>query len=283
VTEEGLRFNSLTERLMSLSGDWVIVECSEFRVKLENSNKEYIFLVKDCEVEVPTIDSLRSILRECEWIIRRVKNQGQEINRVLGYKFNFMADGFVTLSDGRTTSEGTWEIGFNEDGEIALLIALGDGAIDFNWPLRDLTNERLKFEVEDIGYELDLQRTCDDDANDSDAPEIRNIILDGEWNVTLYDNEGEDSTEDYEGFIFDFSTSNQVEVFENNDLQIEGLWRIAVDSGNNLQFFLNFADTPVFGELTEPWFIVELSENRIKLIFEDEAVNFKTLIFEKRI
>ena len=82
---------------------------------------------------------------------------------------------------------------------------------------------------------------------------------------------------------FSFALFNQVEVSINDDPQIGGLWRVTRDKGGNLQFFLNFENDPTFGELTEAWYIVEVAADRIELVYEDEDVNFKTLVFEKAI
>ena len=284
VTDQGLRFNNLIDRIGLLAGDWIIVECSETRIKLENSNGRFVVLEKNCDVDVPSLVSLRNILTVCEWVIRRVENQGEEIDRLLGFKFQFRQEGVILLTDGSTTSEGSWEVGFNEDGIPALLISLGEeGSINFDWPLRALTNERLEFEVEEIGYELVLQRTCDDDANDDDVALIRNTMLDGQWNVALFNVEGDDSTAAYAGLDFNFSLQNQVEVSVNGDPQNNGLWRITRSAEDDLQFFLNFQDDGILGELTEGWYVTEVSTERIELVYEDENVNFKTLVFEKGI
>jgi hypothetical protein len=284
MSDNGVLLNLDFEVLVDFNLQWLVYDIGGDKIKLFGGDDNRIILKQFCEDDTNGEDdpnTLREILRECEWVIRKVKNQGEEINRLLGYKFEFMAEGVVTLSNGINTSEGTWEVGLNEDMKIALLISLGDGAIDFNWPLRDLTNERLKFEVEDIGYELILQRTCDDDANDGDVSEIRNTMLGGQWNVALYDNEGEDGTAAYADMDFSFSLFNQVEVSINDDPQIGGLWRVTRDKGGNLQFFLNFEDDATFGELTEAWYIIEVTADRIELVYEDEEINFKTLVFEK--
>jgi hypothetical protein len=286
ISDRGVVLDLEFETLVDFNLQWVVYEIGERKIKLFGDDNNKIILKQFCEDDTNGSDdpeTLREILKECEWVIRKVKNQGEEINRLLGYKFEFMAEGVVTLSNGINTSEGTWEVGLNEEMKLALLISLGDGAIDFNWPLRDLTNQRLKFEVEDVDYELILQRTCDDDANDGDVPEIRNIMLGGNWNVALYDNEGQDGTAAFEGMDFSFALFNQVEVSINDDPQIGGLWRVTRDKGGNLQFFLNFEDDPTFGELTEAWYIVEVAADRIELVYEDEDVNFKTLVFEKAI
>lgn len=284
ISDHGVVLDLEFEVLVDFNLQWLVYEIGEGKIKLFGDDNNKIILKQYCEDDENGSDdpnTLREILKECDWIIRKVKNQGEEIDRLLGYKFEFMAEGVVTLSNGINTSEGTWEVGLNDEMQLALLISLGDGAVDFDWPLRDLTNERLKFEVEDVDYELILQRTCDDDANDGDVSEIRNIMLGGQWNVALYDNEGQDGTATFDGMDFSFALFNQVEVSINDDPQIGGLWRVTRDKGGNLQFFLNFEDDSTFGELTEAWYIVEVTSDRIELVYEDENINFKTLVFEK--
>ncbi len=282
VTDNGIALNLAFETLVDFTLEWLVYEIGDHKIKLFSDAGNRIVLRQNCEDDMPNLAGLREVLKECEWIIRKVKNQGEEIDRLLGYKFKFMPEGVVTLSNGVTTSEGTWEVGLNDNQVLALLISIGDeGSINFDWPLRSLMNERLRFEVEEIGYELVLQRTCDDDAGDGDVAEIRNILFGGPWNVALYDDEGVNGTADYAGMDFNFSMSNQVEVSINDDPQIAGLWRVTRDSGDNLQLFINFEDDGIYGELTEAWYVTEVSPIRIELVYEDENVNFKTLVFEK--
>ena len=283
VTDHGIALNLVFEQLVDFTLEWFVYDIGDHKIKLFSDEGNRIVLRQNCEDDgTPNLEALRETLKQCEWIIRKVKNQGEEIDRLLGYKFKFLPDGVVTLSNGVNTSEGTWEVGLNNENVLSLLISIGsEGSINFDWPLRSLTNERLRFEVEDIDYELVLQRTCEDDAGDGDVAEIRNIMMGGLWNVALYDDEGVDTTDDYTGMDFAFSTSNQVDVSIANDPQITGLWRITRDPSDNLQFFLNFEDDGIYGELTEAWYITEVSANRIELVYEDENVNFKTLVFEK--
>ncbi len=284
VTDHGIALNLVFEQLIDFTLEWFVYEIGDHKIKLYSDSGNKIILRQDCEDnnEVPSPDGLREILKECEWIIKKVKNQGEEIDRLLGFEFKFLMDGVVTLSDGISTSEGTWEVGFNDEQVLSLLITMGDEpGVSFNWPLRDLDDHRLKFDVESVDYELVLLRVCDENAGDEDVAEIRNIMFGGLWNVTMYDNEGQDGTNNYTGMDFNFSMFNQVEVSINDDPQIAGLWRVTRDASDNLIFFLNFDDNGVYGELTEAWYVTEVNANRIELVYEDENVNFKTLVFEK--
>ena len=269
--------------LVDFNLEWLVYEIGEHTIKLYAENGNKIILKQLCDDDDIGVDlsGLREILKECEWIIKKVKNQGEEIERLLGYEFNFLPDGVVTLSNGVNTSEGTWEVGYNEEQVLSLLITIGDEpGVSFDWPLRDLDDHRLKFEVEEIDYELVLLRVCEDNAGDGDVVEIRNMMLEGLWNVALFDDEGMDETMDYDGMDFDFNESHEVEVSVNVDPIANGLWRVVRDSNDNLVFYLNMGDDATFADLNEPWYITEVTSGRIELVYEDEEINFKTLVFE---
>lgn len=281
VTDTGFRFNSLIERLEFMVGDWTIVACGEGWVKIQNANGRYLVLRKDCDFQVPNLDTLREILTECEWIIKKVKNQGEEIDRLLGFGFAFMPEGVVTLSDGETTSTGSWEIGMNNDGVLSLLITMGDEpGVSFDWPLRDLDDSRLKFDVEEVDYELILLRVCDDNSNDGDVVEIRQAVMDGAWNVAQYKENDVDKTTEFGGLDFYFNEMYKVQVDENDNPIITGLWRVIRNHDNDLKFFLNFANDQQFGSITDDWYINKVEANRIELVHEDEN-STETLVFEK--
>ena len=283
VTETGLRFNALFAEVAGMIGDWKIVDCGEGRIKLMNDEGRYYILEKDCGFVIPGPDALRELLAECEWIIKKVVAQGTEMDRLLGYEFQFLSTDVITLSNGTTTLEGVWQIGYNNENVLSLMISIMDEPdLSFEWPVAELRQDRLKFETIDIGYELLLQRVCGDNANDADVLETRNIMMGGAWNVAFY-KEGEvDSTATFTGYDFYFGDNHLVKVDENDNPIIEGLWRVLRGHDHHLRYYLNFANDEVFGELTEDWKIVEVSANRIELKVVIDANVYKTLVFEKQ-
>lgn len=287
---------------------WFVYEIEEDKIKFFSDNDNKIVLRRHCDGDdmdgdgsddgdgdgsdndnVISVETLTNTLLECEWIITDLELQGEDIDRLLGYEFIFKEDGLLTLGDGITTFEGTWAVGANAAGIRSLSIeVMMETAVNFEWPLEDIDGGAttditlLEFADSAIDYELVLQKVCDDSAGDEDVVEIRNTILGGLWNVTLFNDEGQDKTENFDGMDFSFSNFNQVEVSINDDPIIAGLWRSIRDVGGNLQVYLNLGIEDPFAELTEAWYVIEVTPNRIELVFEDETVNFKTLVFEKR-
>lgn len=284
IGDNGATVTLNIESMTDFNLEWNIYKTAEGRVKLLNGESNRIIMKRVCEDDEPANpDTLREILKECEWVIKKVKNQGEEIDRLLGYEFKFMAEGVVTLSNGVNTSEGSWEVMLNAEAKLVMAITMGDEpGVSFEWPIRDLKNDRLKFEVEEIDYELVLQRVCDDNANDGDVAEIRNIMMGGEWAVASYIDEGEDETDFYFGYSVQFMADHQISVLEGGEAFGAGLWRVLRNSDEELKVFLNFGDNMPFDELTDDWTFVSITNTRIELKdISGGDGSISTLVFEK--
>lgn len=284
-TDSGVQLALQFNALVDFSMTWDVYELESGVIKLYKDGGNKIILKKRCDVDpVEEIDpnTLRAILNECEWIVKKVKNQGEEVRRLLGYEFQFMADGTVTLSNATSVSEGTWEIGLNSQLQLSLLISMGnEPEVSFEWPLRELTDTRLKFEVLGTDHEMILLRECNDSADDGDVVEIRNIALDGPWNIALYKDTEVDLTATFVGMSFNFSAMNQIEVSVSQDPIATGLWRVLRDTEEGLKCYLNFDSDGDLLELTDDWKVVSITSTRIELVDDKDEANPKTLVFEK--
>ncbi len=272
------------ETLVDFTLEWQVYEIDDHRIKLFNGESNRIVMKQICEEDVVPAnpDTLREILRECEWIIKKVKNQGEEIDRLLGYEFKFMSEGVVTLSNGINTSEGTWEIGFNEEQKLVMAITMGDEpGVSFEWPVRDLANKRLKFEVEEIGYELVLERNCDDNEDDRSVPQIREVLINGDWSVTTYIEGDINKTEIYGGYSIQLMEDHQISIKEGGEAFGEGLWRVLRNSEERLKVYLNFGANMPFDELTDDWLFVSMTSVSLELIRLNEDGTTDILIMER--
>lgn len=284
-TDSGVQLTLDFNALVDFSMTWDVYEWEPGVIKLYRDAGNRIILKKRCDVDpVEEIDpdTLRAILNECNWVIKKVKNQEEEVRRLLGYEFQFMADGTVTLSNGTNLSEGTWEIGLNNQLQLSVMISMSnEPEVSFEWPLRELTDTRLKFEVFGTDHEMTLLRVCNDNADDGDVVEIRDIAMDGPWNIALYKEAEVDLTTSFAGMEFNFSTMNQIEVSVNQDLIATGLWRVLRDTEEGLKCYLNFDTDGDLLELTDDWKVVSITSTRIELKDDSEEGNLKTLVFEK--
>ncbi|WP_418498187.1 hypothetical protein [Flagellimonas sp.] len=284
-TDSGVQLTLDFNALVDFSMTWDVYEWEPGVIKLYRDAGNRIILKKRCDVDpVEEIDpdTLRAILNECNWVIKKVKNQEEEVRRLLGYEFQFMADGTVTLSNGTNLSEGTWEIGLNNQLQLSVMISMSnEPEVSFEWPLRELTDTRLKFEVFGTDHEMTLLRVCNDNADDGDVVEIRDIAMDGPWNIALYKEAEVDLTTSFAGMEFNFSTMNQIEVSVNQDLIATGLWRVLRDTEEGLKCYLNFDTDGDLLELTDDWKVVSITSTRIELKDDSEEGNLKILVFEK--
>lgn len=284
VGDDGAKLNMEFATAVDFNLEWTVYDIGDDRIKLFNGESNRIIMKQICEEDLPDLnpDTLRGILKECGWIIKKVKQQGEEIDRLLGYEFEFMAENVITLSNGINTSEGSWEIALNAEQKLVMAITMGEEpGVSFEWPIRELANDRLKFEVEEIGYELLLQRVCDNNNTDGDVTELRNFMMGGEWTVASYVEGDLDMSNMYGGYSLGFMANNQIALMEGMDTFGSGLWRILRNSDEELKVYLNFGENMPFDELTEDWDFVSKTTNRIELKDISGDGTITTLVLEK--
>ncbi|WP_318311865.1 hypothetical protein [Flagellimonas crocea] len=284
MTDSGVMLSLEFETLIDFNLQWHVYQLEEGVIKLYEDNGNKVVLKKRCDI-VPEDgldpEGLLARLQECTWVIQKVKNQGEEIDRLLGYELQFGAEGAVTLSNGVDVMAGTWEIGYNSIMILSVSINIEtEAGITFEWPINDLKDSRIKFLWEPDGYEMVLNKVCPD-VTDGDVTEITNIALSGPWNVALYKEGAAETTASYAGMDFDFMSMHQIEVSTSVDSIINGLWRVLRDSEEGLKFYINFDTMDELAELTEDWKVVSITSTRIELTDESGDGTLKTLVFEK--
>ncbi len=273
-----LEFDSLVDFTL----EWFIYEIEHGKIKLYAGEGDRIIMKKHCVEKDP--NTLREVLRECSWVIKKVFVDDEEIKRLLGYEFNFEAEGVVTLSNGDVTSTGSWEITMNEQERLVMAITMGDEpGVSFEWPLSDLRDDRLKFEIPGTDYELILQRVCDNNSDDGDVLEIRNIMMGGAWAIASYTIGEEDLTQNYAGYSLDFDVENALGVYEGIATEpfMNGVWRVLRNYEQELRIYLNLGNHELFGELTKPWKLLSLDDNRIEFKCYDAEGILTKIVLEK--
>lgn len=269
--------------LVDFNLEWFVYEIEEGKIKLYTDNHNKIVMETSCDIVDGDPNTLRDVLKECEWIIKKVKVDGDEIRRLLGFEFKFMAEGVVTLSNGEITSNGTWEITMNAQGRMVMAIVMGDEpGVSFEWPLSDLRDDRLKFEIPGTDYELVLQRVCNDNSDDGDVMEIRNIMSGGDWHIASYTEGNEVKTEYYSSFSFEFTPNNQIMVTTSpTGPAFLGHWRVLRNYEQELKVYLNLGEDGNLGELTDDWKLMSISTNRVELKDFNDDGSYDILVFEK--
>tara|TARA_R110002049_G_scaffold33535_12_gene110427 strand:+ start:2527 stop:4293 length:1767 start_codon:yes stop_codon:yes gene_type:complete len=268
--------------LVDFNLDWFVYELGDGVLKFyANDGEDKIVMKRFCQ-EDHNPDTLRELLKACKWIIKNVKLNNEDINRLLGYEFSLLVDGVVTLSNGTTTSLGTWAITTNAQGRLVMAITMVDEpGVSFEWLLTDLRNERLKFNIEGTAYELLLERNCDNDENDEDVTWIRGMFDETKWQVALFSQNEDDSTAGYATDTYSFTADGEVIIRNPNDQEIDkGRWYVYRSSEGTLEMILNFSDSSNYYPLANDYVILEVDEDRISLKHKNDN-GYDRLVFEQ--
>jgi len=271
------------EALADFDLEWLVYDLEDDEIKLYAGVGEQIIMKKACDILGNTPDTLREILKECSWVIKKVKLNNEDVDGLLGYEFNFNAEGEVTLSSESSISEGSWAIITNVQGRLVMALNIGDEpGVSFEWLLSDLGDKHLGFGIEDSNYELILERVCDSNSDDNDVAEIKNFLMAGEWVVAKYADGDDDGTQNLAAFTFDFQAELAVNATTGKTgPAYPGLWRIIKDSEGELKCYLNFGLATAMQVLVADWTIVSITDSRIELNNINSDGVTEILIFEK--
>ena len=269
--------------LVDFTLEWFVYEIGEGKIKLYASDKDKIIMRKACGIVDHNPDTLREILKECAWIIKKVKVDGVNINRMLGFEFKFKPEGVVVLGKDTYESTGSWEITKNAQGRLVMAITMGnEPGVSFEWLLSDLKDNRLKFSIEGTGYELLLERNCDNDENDGDVTEIRRFLNDTSWKVAKFVENEDPGTEAYAGYTFNFKMDGTIIVLNPNKEEADkGTWYVYRNSKNTLELIITFGAQSEFYALANDYRIREAKENRLDLKHENDGGGYDYLVLEK--
>lgn len=276
------------DELVDFTLEWYVYEVGEGKIKLYAGDDNKIIMYMGCDIINDDPNTLREILTECSWIIKRVFDDNQEIKRLLGFEFNFEAGGAVTLSSGDIVSQGNWEITANAQGRLVMAITMGDEpGVSFEWPLSELRQDRLKFEIPGTDYELVLERNCDNDDNDEDVTWIRGLFNDTQWELALFSQNEDPLIDAYGDYTYEFGMDGTITVLEmdmNMELQVisNGKWYVYRNSDNKLEMIIRFGSESNFYPLSNDYIILEVEDNRLELKHENKNGGYDHLVFEKK-
>lgn len=127
-----------------------------------------------------------------------------------------------------------------------------------------------------FGFGLVACSSDDDSGNNpgQHIPEWKQTVQTGTWKISLYQDDNNDETHHYEGYVFTFGENNILTAVL-GDQTISGSWSITLDDdwgddddGNNpddIDFNIFFASPPNFEELSDDWEIISISSSKIEL------------------
>ncbi len=149
-----------------------------------------------------------------------------------------------------------------DDNDVAgfvfpITVVLSDGTemqVNDNDELEDV----LKSAINDCDEDDDNDHN-DDDVDDT---ELKNILLEGQWEITYFFDD-EDETGDFAGYIFTFLDGGVAKA-QKGDITTNGSWYANGDDGA-LELQLNFGSSSPLDELEDDWDIIEFDGTIVKL------------------
>lgn len=122
--------------------------------------------------------------------------------------------------------------------------------------------------------------SCKKKDDNSSSPSISDIVLQGEWKITVYKDDGQDESNHYSGYVFHFFQNGVLTAISNTN-NISGTWSDGSDNSQT-KLILNFGSTVPFEELNEDWHVI--SKNSTQIVLQHISGGnggIDDLIFEK--
>ena len=227
-----------------------------------------------------------SILVDGSWKITYYFDDQDETDDFKSYEFMFLRDGSVKVLKGDSLITGVW-YAYGDDGILEFELDFGS-----TWPLKELNDDWVVIEFDESRIKLgdesgdsteeyvtfekvnDHSGGGDDNVDPGDGGDgntdpvdstaaFSAILVNGTWSVVSYQDDAEDKTDDFTGFVLDFIEDGSVKA-SNGNTEITGSWE-EIKDGEVRKLVLDFGETMPFDEFTEDWVILEFSESKIKL------------------
>lgn len=288
VGDDGAELTMEFDATTDFNLEWNVYDLGDDKIKLYNNDSNRIVMKQFCEQDLPevTVESITETLRDCTWVIKTVKNNGDQIDRLVGNEFEFQADGVITLSNDNTVSEGTWAITTNTQGRFVVAITMGDeGAVSFEWLLTDLKERIIKFNIEETFYELVIVKKCidDDEEEEEDITFVKNKFNDTEWDVAYFAENNDESTDLFADVKLYLDNDGSLEVRNlNGEIYSNGSWFVYRNAfSGKLEMIISFETGSNYLPLANDYQILEIDDMRLELKHENETGLYDHLVLEK--
>lgn len=113
-----------------------------------------------------------------------------------------------------------------------------------------------------------------------DSPKkVENMLEDGTWKITLFQEDSEDYTIDYAGDVFTFKKDGTVSA-THSATSFNGTWSTEKDD-DHTELNLTFSNPSELLELSDDWDVIEKTDRILKLLDESGDGSIDLLTFEK--
>jgi hypothetical protein len=106
--------------------------------------------------------------------------------------------------------------------------------------------------------------SCSNKNDDSTSPDnVGNILTQGGWKVSYYNNSGKDETYKYDGYTFQFNAGGTITATNGSNTH-SGTWSTGTDDSRQ-KLYLSFGAVVLFESLNDDWYILEQNSSVITL------------------
>ena len=128
-------------------------------------------------------------------------------------------------------------------------------------------------------FSCDLDGNSSSSTSDIGAEQLRNDLnITSGLRIVQYIDDGADETDDFDDFLFHFSTDGRVTATRGNDV-VEGSYRVFRDDGQT-ELELDFPPTSILDDLDDDWYFRGKANNRLTFEDDDDDNDFERLVFE---
>ncbi len=273
-----------------LNDDWDVLNASITEIELQDisgGNGGTDLLTFDRE---PTIcegnnSQLIELLITDSWYIAYYFSDDDETPNYCEYELTFNPAGSVIASNGINLVDGTWDVILDNNVEKLVLdfgVDIPFDELNDDWEVLNASMNEI--EMQDISgggggtdY-LTFDRVPTICENDNTY--LEQVLLDGQWLVALYLDNGINETNNYNGYILEFFNDGTVTASYGANV-LNGTWNVTGNTGD-LNLVLDFGVQIPFDELNDDWDVLDVLVDRVEL--EDVSGGgggTDTLIFEK--
>lgn len=244
-----------------------------------NSNTELNNIIEanddDCDDNsntVISVSALEALLLECLWKVDDLELNDEDLDDLYeGYLIDFQEGGIaIVTSPDSVVFNGTWSI-IETTTSVKLNLQI-IGLPDFNnagWVFREFDDDddddEIKVKFRNIEDEFSIEQVCTA-TNNEETQNLQNIITDGSWIVSLYIDDDEDETSDFQNLTFVFNVNGSIEVTDAMANVQTGSWSTFTNSAGQLKLLLMFSDDQdPLDELDDDWDVISVTETTIQL------------------
>lgn len=265
VTDRGALIKLEFDTLVDFTLEWFVYDLEPGKIKLYQTGGNRIILKKNCDINVDiTKERIENYLQECLWRVARINvaSSNYRDDYYVGTPLKFFEDNVVKIRVKGELVEGTYQILEYNDSFVLQVNIPNYADLQLEWLITFLQEGLIK--LESLGNrenKMVLKRHCPN--ADNDLTYIDEVVIDGEWEVALYEDGDVDKTAEYSIYTINFLESGYIKVTDPNNGIIDGSWLAYRNDG--LFLAMNYGIEAPFDDLNHRWKIKEITPNRIEL------------------